>query len=186
MPTPQGCIEVYSAVEDDPDITEACRVLSVNGICDTCGSEVDRLHATLICHGWYCADHCLVCTGAVSISDVEREAIFANRIRSLPLRKRLALMAHQQWSNPVIRERMKTALRAATAEQMSKARAFHDRVLHVDESFCGPGSVLDLIRDLDGQTIRALRERAQNAALSLVVLFRVVKQGIADGTLTVD
>ncbi len=81
MPTPQGTIEVYSAVEDCPEILEACRVLRVNGICDACGSKVDRLHAPSVCHGWYCSDHCLVCTGTVSISDVEREAMATNRVQ---------------------------------------------------------------------------------------------------------
>lgn len=72
-------IEVFSAL-DDPDILEPCRVTRVRGCCSVCGfAAVGGLHCPSICHGQFCSVHCPVCTGAVPVSEAERQAMTNNR-----------------------------------------------------------------------------------------------------------
>jgi hypothetical protein len=72
-------IEVFSAL-DDRDILEPCRVTRVRGSCSVCGfAAVGGLHCPSICHGQFCSVHCPVCTGAVAVSEAERQAMTNNR-----------------------------------------------------------------------------------------------------------
>jgi hypothetical protein len=173
-------VEVFSAAYD-VDITEPCRVMTrVRGGCDVCGFvAVSGLHCPLICHGTFCGSHCPVCTGAVRVSDAEREAMTANKLGLTTKREKLAPKANQHRLTRAERSRIRCEAR------VRKQQIFQNKTLRVGAAFTGIGLIGDLIREADGLPIRDLLAVSRNACVSAALLRAMMAKGIAEGVLTV-
>jgi hypothetical protein len=178
-------LEVFSA-QFDQGITEPCRILTIRGSCDTCGLATVKLHAPGVTHGWFCAQHCVVCNGQVRVSEAEREAMIANKLGLATKREKLAFKANQQWSNPKARLTKVEAIRIRCEARVRERQMFQNQTLRVGERFVGVGLIGDMIRGADGLPIRQLLAVSRTAGVSITLLTSMMKQGISEGVLTVE
>jgi hypothetical protein len=170
-------VEVFSAAYD-VDITETCRILTIRGSCDTCGFATDKLHAPGVTHGWFCAEHCVVCNGRVQVSKAERHVMRANKLGLTTKRVKLAPKANQH------RLTKAEAIRVRCEGRVHKQQIFQNKTLYVGAAFTGIGLIGDLIQGADGLPIRDLLATSRNACVSASLLRAMMAKGIAEGVLT--
>jgi hypothetical protein len=181
MPMLIGGVEVFSALEDT-SIIEACRMLSITGVCSVCGFGTRGVHAPGVCHGFYCAEHCPVCTGAIEISQQERAAMVANRWRPLTTstEEKEALLADVQSPKPL---RLRARLRIAAVIRRDEHKWRMKRTLHVGQEFTGAGLIPNLIRESDGRLIADIMTEARRVPVAGWRVMEVINQGVEGGTL---
>lgn len=183
MPMLVGGVEVFSALEDT-SIIEACRMLSITGVCSVCGFGTRGVHAPGVCHGFYCAEHCPVCTGAIEISQQERAAMVANRWRPMAagvsVEDRQTLLADVQLPKPLrvrVRNRISAEIRREQHAWLLK------RTLHVGLHFEGEGLIGSVVRDGDGCLVADILETVHCLPASQNVAVEMINRGIEAGML---
>ena len=176
MPTLMGGIEVFSALEDH-SIIEPCRVLSVTGTCSVCGFATRGVHAPGVCHGFYCAEHCPVCSGAIEITTAEREAMVANRWRPMSTLEKQSFIAGVEPVKHLRRDRISAAIRAEEHAWLLK------RTLHVASDFKDSGLIYLVVRDSDGCLVADILEAVRRLPASQNVAAEMINRGVEAGTL---
>lgn len=192
-------VEIVSPLAD-ASVDCLCRIAKhLRATCDRCGFTTREVHMGMAFHGWFCSRCCYACAGEIQLSPAEFEQMERNQLGVLledDVRDVVEAAAPDESTEvklPIQTQKPHPQQAEVDAiRRLSEGRGrrpnpnFMNKTLRVDEGFSGTGFAYDFIRDSDGQSLYQLWKLASDAALSLDMIRRILCQGIADGTLTVE